>query len=155
MSVLTLLGLIPLLGALVLALPVRGAARAIGLGFSVLTLAVAVLVAVQFAGGADLSVRQPWIAAFGAFWALGVDGMGLVMVLLTTILTPLVLAADWKIAGHGRWNAQGYFAMALALEGTALFTFLADDVLLFYVFFEATLIPMYFLIGGFGGEHRR
>ena len=155
MSVLTLLGLIPLVGALVLALPVRGAARAIGMGFSLATLAVAAIVTVQFLGGAELSVQVPWISAFGAYWALGVDGMGLVMVLLTVILTPLVLASDWNVTGHGRWNAQGYFAMVLALQGTALLTFLADDVLLFYVFFEATLIPMYFLIGGFGGDHRR
>ena len=155
MSLLTLLGGIPLLGALVLALPVRGLARVLGLLFSLATLVVAVLVTLQFLGGADLSVRQPWITAFGANWALGLDGMGLVMVLLTVILTPLVLIAEWNVSGHGRWNAQGYAAMVLALQGTAIFTFLADDVLLFYVFFEATLIPMYFLIGGFGGEHRR
>ena len=152
---LTLLGLLPLVGALVLALPVRGAARAIGLAFSLATLAVAVLVTVQYVGGADLAVRLPWIPAFGAWWALGLDGMGLIMVLMTVVLTPIVLWAEWGVQGHGRWNAQGYFAMVLALEGTALLTFLADDVLLFYVFFEATLIPMYFLIGGFGGALRR
>ncbi len=155
MSLLTLLGVVPLLGALLLALPVRGASRVIGLGFSLATLVIAAMVTVQYLGGADLSVRQPWIAAFGAYWALGLDGMGLSMVLLTVVLTPLVLIAEWKVTGHGRWNAQGYAAMVLALEGTALVTFLADDVLLFYVFFEATLIPMYFLIGGFGGAHRR
>ena len=152
---LTLLGLIPLLGALVLALPVRGSARWIGLGFSLLTLALAIVVTVAYVAGTDLSVRQPWISAFGAYWALGLSGMGLVMVLLTAILTPIVLVAEWGIQGNGRWNAQGYFAMVLALQGTAIYTFLADDVLLFYVFFEATLIPMYFLIGGFGGAGRR
>lgn len=152
---LTLLGLLPLIGAFVLAMPVRGAARVIGLAFSLATLAVAVVVTVLYVGGTDLSVRQPWITAFGAYWALGLDGMGLVMVLLTAVLTPIVLFAEWGVQGQGRWNAQGYFAMVLALQGTALFTFLAGDVLLFYVFFEATLIPMYFLIGGFGGEQRR
>lgn len=152
---LSVLGLLPLLGALVLALPVRGAARFIGLAFSVATLALAVVVAVLYLGGTDLSVRQPWISAFGAYWALGLDGMGLAMVLLTAVLTPVVLIAEWNIVGHGRWGAQAYFAMVLALQGTAILTFLAGDVLLFYVFFEATLIPMYFLIGGYGGEHRR
>lgn len=152
---LTLVGLIPLLGALVLALPVRGSARWIGMGFSLLTLAVSVVVAAQYLAGTELSVRQPWIKAFGAYWALGLDGMGLLMVLMTAILTPIVLFAEWGIQGHGRWNAQGYFAMVLALQGTAIYTFLANDVLLFYVFFEATLIPMYFLIGGFGGLGRR
>ena len=104
MSLLTLLGGIPLLGALVLALPVRGLARVLGLLFSLATLVVAVLVTLQFLGGADLSVRQPWITAFGANWALGLDGMGLAMVLLTVILTPLVLIAEWNVVGHGRWN---------------------------------------------------
>ena len=64
---LTLLGLLPLIGAFVLALPVRGAARVIGLAFSLATLAVAVVVTVLYVGGTDLSVRQPWITAFGAF----------------------------------------------------------------------------------------
>ncbi|MCW3158103.1 NADH-quinone oxidoreductase subunit M [Micropruina sonneratiae] len=152
---LTVLGLLPLVGALVLALPLRRAARPVGLAFALLTFAVSVAVTVLYLGGTDLAVRQPWIRAFGAYWALGLDGMGLVMVLLTTFLVPVVMIAEWDVAGHGRWDAQGYFAMALALQGTALFTFLADDVLLFYVFFEATLIPMYFLIGGFGGARRR
>lgn len=152
---LSLLGLLPLLGALVLALPVRGAARPIGLAFSLTTLVLAAVVTVLYQGGTDLSERLPWIPAFGAYWALGLDGMGLAMVLLTAVLTPIVLIAEWNITGKGRWNAQAYFAMVLALQGTALLTFLAGDVLLFYVFFEATLIPMYFLIGGFGGEHRR
>ena len=102
---LTLLGLLPLVGALVLALPVRGAARAIGLAFSLATLAVAVLVTVQYVGGADLAVRLPWIPAFGAWWALGLDGMGLIMVLMTVVLTPIVLWAEWGVQGHGRWNA--------------------------------------------------
>ncbi len=155
MSLLTLLGGIPLLGALLLVLPWRGASRVIGLGFSLATLVVAVMVTMQYTNGADLSVRQPWIPTFGAHFALGLDGMGLAMVLLTVVLTPLVLIAEWNVKGRGRWSAQGYVGMVLALQGTALFTFLADDVLLFYVFFEATLIPMYFLIGGFGGEHRR
>lgn len=152
---LTVLGVLPLLGALVLALPLRAAARPVGLAFALLTFAASIGVAVLYVGGTDLSVRQPWITAFGAYWALGLDGMGLVMVLLTAFLVPLVMIAEWDVQGQGRWNAQGYFAMALALEGTALLTFLADDVLLFYVFFEATLIPMYFLIGGFGGAQRK
>ena len=116
---LSLLGLIPLVGALVLALPVRDAARWIAMTFALVTLAVSAVVAVQFLSGADLSVRQPWISAFGAYWALGLDGMGLVMVLMTTILTPIVLLAEWHIESNGRWNAHSYTALVLALEGTA------------------------------------
>ncbi|MGC3954570.1 MAG: NADH-quinone oxidoreductase subunit M [Propionicimonas sp.] len=100
--------------------------------------------------------QLPWIPAFGASWALGLDGMSLMMVLLTVVLVPAVLLAEWKLfdSGSFRWSAQVFFGLVLALESLALFVFLADDVLLFYLFFEATLIPMYFLIGGFGGARR-
>ena len=86
--------------------------------------------------------------------AVGLDGMALVMVLLTVLLVPLVLLAEWKVGGLGRWPAQAYVGLVLALESLSLFVFMAEDVLLFYLFFEATLIPMYFLIGGFGGARR-
>ena len=151
---LTFLGLLPLVGGVLLLLPMgRGAARALGLAFSVATLAVAIGVTVLHVGGADLAVQVPWIRAFGAWWALDVDGMGLAMVLMTAVLTPLVLLAEWEPPAN-RWSAQAFFALVLILEGLALFVFLANDVLLFYLFFEATLIPTYFLIVGFGGVRR-
>jgi NADH-quinone oxidoreductase subunit M len=138
---LTFLGLLPIIGGLLLFLPMgKGAARILGLVFSVATLAVGVTVAVLHGTGADLSVAVPWIRAFGAWWALGVDGMGLAMVLLTVVLTPLVLLAEWEPPA-GRWSAQSFFALVLILEGLALFVFTSTDVLLFYLFFEATLIP--------------
>lgn len=151
---LTFLGLLPLVGGVLLLLPMgRGAARALGLVFTGLTLAVAVGVTVMHVAGADLSVQVPWIRAFGAWWALDVDGMGLAMVLMTAVLTPIVLLAEWEPPAH-RWNAQAFFALVLILEGLSLFVFMAGDVLLFYLFFEATLIPTYFLIVGFGGVRR-
>ena len=151
---LTFLGLLPIIGGLLLFLPMgKGAARTLGLVFSVATLAVGVAVAVMHGSGVDLSVTVPWIRAFGAWWALGVDGMGLAMILLTVVLTPLVLLAEWEPPA-GRWSAQTFFALVLILEGLALFVFTSTDVLLFYLFFEATLIPTYFLIVGFGGERR-
>jgi NADH-quinone oxidoreductase subunit M len=151
---LTFLGLLPIIGGLLLFLPMgKGAARILGLVFSVATLAVGVTVAVLHGTGADLSVAVPWIRAFGAWWALGVDGMGLAMILLTVVLTPLVLLAEWEPPA-GRWSAQSFFALVLILEGLALFVFMAPTDVLFYLFFEATLIPTYFLIGGFGGERR-
>lgn len=77
------------------------------------------------------------------------------MVLMAAALVPIVLLAEWKLsADTGRWGSQVFFALVLILEGLSVFVFTASDVLLFYLFFEATLIPMYFLIGGFGGPHR-
>ena len=151
---LTFLGLLPLVGGLLLLLPMgKGAARTLGLVFSIATLAVAAGVTVLHVTGADLAVQVPWIRAFGAWWALDVDGMGLAMVLMTAILTPLVLLAEWEPPAN-RWGAQAFFALVLILEGLSLFVFMANDVLLFYLLFEATLIPTYFLIVGFGGARR-
>lgn len=153
---LTVLGLVPILGAAVLALPVKQVARLVGMGFALATAVVGFAVAALSLSGTTLSVHQPWIPTFGASWALDVDGMALAMVLLTVVLTPVVLLAEWGIAERvGRWSSQVFFALVLALEGLTLFVFMASDVLLFYLFFEATLIPMYFLIGGFGGERRK
>ncbi|MDO5533244.1 MAG: NADH-quinone oxidoreductase subunit M [Propionibacteriaceae bacterium] len=151
---LTFLGLLPLIGGVLLLLPMgKGAARWLGIAFSVATLGVAAGVTALHVAGADLAVQVPWIRAFGAWWALDVDGMGLAMVLMTAVLTPLVLIAEWTPPA-GRWSAQAFFALVLILEGLSLFVFMANDVLLFYLFFEATLIPTYFLIMGFGGERR-
>ena len=151
---LTVLGILPIIGGLALLLPMgRSAARPLGMFFALLTLALGLGVAGLYLGGADLAVQVPWIRAFGAWWALGVDGMGLAMILLTVVLTPLVLLAEWEPPA-GRWSAQSFFALVLILEGLALFVFTSTDVLLFYLFFEATLIPTYFLIVGFGGERR-
>ena len=151
---LTVLGLVPLVAGLILLLPMgRGAARTIGIAVSVLTLGFAIGVVVMHVGGTDLSVQVPWIRAFGASWALGLDGMGVAMVLLVAILTPLVLVAEWNVPA-GRWSAQVFFALVLVLEGLSLFVFTATDVLLFYLFFEATLLPVYFLMIGYGGPRR-
>ena len=83
-----------------------------------------------------------WIQAFGAHYALGVDGLGLLLVLLTAILAPVVILASWNDADDGRWGANAFFAWMLALEGLAIGVFAATDVFLFYVLFEATLIPV-------------
>ena len=74
--------------------------------------------------------------------------------LLTVILTPVVMLASWNDGETGRWGAKGFFAWILALEGLSIGVFAATDVFLFYVFFEATLIPVYFLVAGCGGPNR-
>ena len=157
---LTVLMAVPLLGAVVVAfLPKRPGgvlAKQAALGISVLTLVLAAAVAFGYdvGGGFQFVEEYSWIAAFGAHYALGVDGIGLTLVLLTVILVPVVILASWNDGDNGRWSVNSFFAWMLALEGLALGVFMATDVFLFYVFFEATLFPVYFLIGGFGGARR-
>jgi NADH-quinone oxidoreductase subunit M len=156
---LTYLLLLPLVGALVtLAVPKAKAllAKQVSLVFSVLTLVLTLVIAVGYHqnGAADYEETHTWIGAFGAHFALGLDGVGLVLLVLTALLTPIVQLASWNDAKTGRWSEKSFFVWLLVLEALSLGVFAATDVFLFYVLFEATLIPMYFLIGGFGGAQR-
>ncbi|MGN0063633.1 MAG: NADH-quinone oxidoreductase subunit M [Nocardioides sp.] len=156
--ILTLLILVPLVGAVVTAFLPSGQGQALAkqtaLGFSLLTLVLGVVVAAQFTAGDGMQLTETyeWIPALGVHFALGVDGLGLLMVLLTVVLVPIVIVAGWGDADEG--NTKAFFAWVLALEAMSLAVFLATDVFLFYVVFEATLIPAFFLIGGFGREGR-
>ncbi|CDO05846.1 NADH-quinone oxidoreductase subunit M [Mycolicibacterium cosmeticum] len=154
---LTVLWLVPVAGAVaVLAVPSdrQTPARWVGLGASLLTLIVSmVLVAAFDAGGGHYQFveGEPWMATFGAGYTVGLDGIGLCMVVLTTGLIPILLIAGWHDGdGQGR-SVHGHVALVLLVEAMVVLTFIALDVLLFYVFFEAMLIPMYFLVGRFGG----
>ena len=157
---LTVLMAVPLVGAVVVTfLPKRAGSlvKPVAFGVSLLTLAIAGAVGVLYEVGGSrfqLSEEHEWIPAFGAHYALGLDGIGLTLVMLTAILTPVVILASWNDGDLGRWSVNSFFAWMLALEGLALGVFAATDVFLFYVLFEATLIPIYFLIGGFGGARR-
>jgi NADH-quinone oxidoreductase subunit M len=156
---LTLTLLLPLVGALVTMLVPKTKAvlsKQVAVGFSVLTLALTIVIAIGYQrnGPADYQETHTWIKAFGAHYALGLDGIGLVLVVLTALLTPIVLIASWNDAKTGRWSEKSFFAWVLGLEALSIGVFAATDVFLFYVLFEATLIPMYFLIGGFGGPQR-
>ncbi|MEV6285444.1 NADH-quinone oxidoreductase subunit M [Kribbella sp. NPDC051770] len=156
---LTYLLLLPLVGALVtLAVPKTKAllAKQVSVGFSLLTLVLTLVIAVGYHqnGAADYEETHTWIGAFGAHFALGLDGVGIVLVVLTALLTPIVQLASWNDAKSGRWSEKSFFVWLLVLEALSLGVFAATDVFLFYVLFEATLIPMYFLIGGFGGAQR-
>ena len=157
---LTVLMAVPLLGAVLVTLLPRRVdgtlAKQAAFGISLLTLALAGVIGVGYdvGGGFQYTEELEWIAAFGAHYAVGVDGIGLTLVLLTVILTPVVILASWNDGDAGRWSVNSFFAWMLALEGLAIGVFVATDVFLFYVLFEATLIPIYFLIGGFGGARR-
>ena len=141
--------------------------KRIALVFSIITLAVTIAMAVQFkTGGPDFQFTEQvqWIPQFGVHYAVGVDGIALVLILMSVILMPVVILASWNDVEGGsnprgetppRRNAKTYFALMLVLETMMIGVFAATDVFLFYVFFEAMLIPMYFMIGSFGVGQRQ
>ncbi|UNB56221.1 NADH-quinone oxidoreductase subunit M [Mycolicibacterium sp. YH-1] len=153
---LTVLWAVPMIGAaVVMLLPsaARHLAKYAALGFSLVVLVVAVLLAVEFdPAGAQYQFVEDheWIPSFGTGYILGLDGIALALVVLTAVLVPLLIIAGWNDSGDQPRSAHTYMALTLAVEGMVLISLTALDVLLFYVFFEAMLIPLYFLIGGFG-----
>ncbi len=162
---------VPAVGAAAVAALPKGRellAKQLALGVSLVVLVLAALAAVAFDTGGDrfqLTTSVAWIADFGVEFALGVDGIALVMLLLVGLLVPLVIGASWEdgapgadgvpaAATEGR-SMRFFFAWLLLLEAFMVGVFAATDVFLFYVFFEAMLVPMYFLIGRFGGPRRQ
>lgn len=161
---LTALWATPIVGAVLLVLlPAarRGLAKWLALTVSLIALALTAVVTVGFAPTGEryqFVESHRWIPSFGTGYILGVDGIALALVLLTTVLVPLLIIAGWNDAdqrpGLAGRSVHTYLALTLAVEGMVLMSLVALDILLFYVFFEAMLIPMYFLIGGFGGANR-
>jgi NADH-quinone oxidoreductase subunit M len=152
---------VPAVGAAGVAALPRGrdeTAKQAALGMSLLVLLLAVLATVAFDAGGErfqLTTSVPWIPDFGVDFALGVDGIALVMLLLIGVLVPVVVLASWRDVPTGRRSMKTFFAWLLLLESLMVGVFAATDVFLFYVFFEAMLVPMYFLIGSFGGPRRQ
>ena len=102
-------------------------------------------------GTLQLTSSIPWIPAWGISYALGVDGISVMMVLLTTFLLPLCVLGSWN---YITVRERGYYALLLVLLTGVIGVFLATDLFLFYVFWEVMLIPMYFIIGMWGGKNR-
>ncbi len=187
---LTVAGAVPLVGAVAIMLtPGRTApgsdadrqardllVKRLALVTSLITLGVIIAMAVQFkTGGPRFQFQQvyQWIPQFGVHYAVGVDGIALVLILMTVVLMPVVVLASWNDAegdtgplapsapgeapprARPRGSAKSYFALMLILETMMIGVFAATDVFLFYVFFEAMLIPMYFMIGSFGVGQRQ
>jgi NADH-quinone oxidoreductase subunit M len=169
--ILTATAALPAIGAIVTAaVPAarRTVAKWLALLFSLATLVLAAIVLVRFEPGGDryqLTESHAWIKDFGVRYELGVDGIGVALMALTALLIPFVILAGWHDADPSpasggetstetksyRWRpTQGFFALILMVEAMVILSFEATDVFLFYVLFEAMLIPMYFLIGGFG-----
>lgn len=155
MGLLSLVTFLPLVGALVVAALPSSTARPAALAVSVL----AFLASLPLWFGFDPASTAPWqfeedfvwIEQFGVRYHLGIDGVSLLLVLLTTLLTPIIVLAGYSGVEHGH---RGYFALMLALEGAMIGTFVALDTFVFYLFWELVLIPMYFLIGIWGGQRR-
>lgn len=98
--------------------------------------------------------KYSWIPTFGISFAVGVDGLALVLILMSTILAPIVVLSGWNEAHGGRWSVKTFYILILVLEAMMIAVFAATDVFLFYVIFEAMLIPVYLLIGGYGTGER-
>ena len=158
---LTLTAALPLLGALLIATIGKdqsGLIKKIAFVASLLPLLSTVFIAINFEidrPGFQLSEKYSWIPSLGINYQLGVDGISLILILLSTILVPIVILAGWDESENGRWNVKTFYLLILILETMMIGVFAATDVFLFYVLFEAMLIPVYFLIGGYGTGARQ
>jgi len=143
-------------GVALLALGDRGIAlgRWVALGTTVVTFAISTLLYTHFdATTAQMQFVEhlPWIPGLNSWYALGVDGISMPLIILTTFITPLVVIAAWSVIEK---RPAQYFAAFLVLEGLMVGVFAAMDALLFYVLWEAMLIPMFIIIGVWGGARR-
>ncbi len=152
---------LPLLGVIAIAL-LRGlganAVKWIALGIGLLTFVISIRLYTEFdtanvgfQTNSEVYQKLDWIPGIGASYHIGIDGISLWLVLLTTFLTPICIIAAWNSVEKG---LSGFMMSLLALETGMLGVFCALDLFLFFVFWESMLIPMYFLIGIWGGERR-
>ena len=157
---LTLLMALPLAGSVaVVALPKGNdkLVKQVALATTLLVMGTTIAMAVGFQrDNVELQFveKYSWIPSFGINYALGIDGLALVLILMSTILAPVVVLAGWNEAHGGRWSVKTFYILILVLETMMIGVFAATDVFLFYVIFEAMLIPVYFLIGGYGTGER-
>jgi NADH-quinone oxidoreductase subunit M len=161
--------LLPLVGSIAVAAMAGAPARTAkltALAISLVEFAVAVGLWFDYrnflnAGGGGVggdafaeTVRVSWIGSFNISFALGADGISLVLIAMTCFLVPIVLGASWEERLPAGRTITGYFALILAFQSAMIGMFAATDVFLFYCFFEIMLVPMYFLVGYFGGPRR-
>ena len=160
MSFLTIMELLPLVGATLIATTGKGKdelVKKLALATTLLVAAAGVLLTLSFNrsdAGLQFVEKRAWIPAFGINYAVGIDGIALVLILMSVILAPVVVLAGWNEANGGRWSVKTFYILILVLETMMIGVFAATDVFLFYVFFEAMLVPVYFLIGGYGTGER-
>jgi NADH-quinone oxidoreductase subunit M len=153
---LTVLIFLPLAGAIVLGL-LRGndeGVRRLALGLTTVNFLISVPLLVYFnTTGHEMQFveRHPWVPAFNIEYAVGVDGISLLFVLLTTLLSPICVLASWTAVAS---RVKEFMITLLVMEGAMIGVFVSLDFVLFYVFWEAMLIPMYLIIGVWGGPNR-
>ena len=160
MSLLTIIGLLPLvISVLIVAIPGQniGLIKKVAFGGTTVIAIISILLAIGF-DKSDTSLQyvqsNAWIPTFNINYSVGIDGISLVLILLSTILVPIVVLATWHESDSGRWSAKVFYVLILILETMMIGVFAATDLFLFYVFFEAMLIPIYFLIGGYGSGNK-
>jgi len=154
---LTSLVLVPAVGAAVVAaIPKRAVAawfhEALGVAVTVLTLAVSAAVLVTFKSGVagyQMVSHHIWATGLGIHWSVGVDGISLFLLVLTGVLFPLTM-----LGARARRDTRSFVAWVLLLEAACMGSFISLDLILFFLFFELTLVPSYFLIGGWGYAQR-
>lgn len=148
---------LPLIGALVAMLaPSIRSVKWVALVTTTITFAVSLLLLTGFDASLDPSKPQfaevfQWLPSLDVKYFLGVDGLSLLLVLLTTLFGPIVVLSSWTYIHN---QERGYYTLLLILQAGVTGVFTSFDLILFYVFFELTLIPMYFIIGIWGGENR-
>ncbi|HEY3941983.1 MAG TPA: NADH-quinone oxidoreductase subunit M [Acidimicrobiales bacterium] len=148
---LTVLVLLPAAGAAAVALWVRAPrwfSELLGLAVCVATLGFAIVVAVDLHagnGGYQFVSRHVWARSLGIDWNVGVDGISIFLVLLAAVLFPIVL-----VGARNRHDSRAFIAWMLLLEAACIGSFISLDLVLFFLFFELTLVPAYFVIGGWG-----
>lgn len=142
---------LPLLFALLIAIwPKANTIRHLALGFSLIEFLVSLSIFKHFdasATGLQLVEKFMWIERFGIQYFMGIDGISLWLVLLTTFLTPIIILASWTSITE---RVKGFHVCLFILQTAMLGTFLAMDAVFFYVFWELSLVPMYFMIGIWG-----
>jgi NADH-quinone oxidoreductase subunit M len=160
---LTLMVFLPLAGALVMLAIPRANEQAHKVTALLSALGTAgvgawVLAAFDYAGareaGLQFMVDREWIPAIGARYTVGIDGLSVPLIAMTLLITPLVIIYSWKHFPEPR-NPKAFLILILVLHTGMLGTFVAQDLILFFVFFEVVLLPMYFMIGVWGGEQRQ
>ena len=156
-SILTLITFLPVAGAALLLFMRKASPRAIrniALIVSLLTLVLSLPLFSTFDisnPGMQFEQSVPWIPSFGIQYHVGIDGISLFLVLLTTVLTPIAILSSWNSIEN---RVREYYLFMLMLETGMIGVFVALDFFLFYVFWEVMLVPMYFLIGVWGGQRR-
>src|SRR5690242_19324205 len=159
MNLLTVVTFLPLLGAIALVLLPRdepGQHRALALATTLVTFAFSLGLWFGFDSASTAPEFQfeqlvPWVPSVGIGYHVGLDGVALLLVMLTTVLTPIVVLSSWRAVEE---RVKEFMIALLVLETAMIGTFAALDLVLFYVFWELMLVPMYLLIGIWGSQNR-